>query len=204
MGGGQRLGEAPILGGRTPALRQIRIVLLRVGRASIGSPGTNSTCYDSRVIATLAEVARASDAAVRHARDELVQAVRNASAAGMTQAQIAAEIGRSQPEVSRLLRFHGTTPLARRVRAARPEVLRLVGQAGGEQVRVFGSVARGDDDEDSDVDLLFAMSRPLSLMELGRLEELVSAAVGASVDLVPESSLRPALRTRALAEAVAL
>ncbi len=109
-----------------------------------------------------------------------------------------------QPEVSRLLRFHGTTPLARRLRAARPEVLRLVHDAGGEQVRVFGSVARVDDVEGSDVDLLFVMRRPLSLMELGRLEEEVAAAVGVAVDLVPESSLRPALRVRALAESVPL
>lgn len=152
----------------------------------------------------LAEIARESDAAVRRARNELVEAVREASAAGMSQAQIAEEIGRSQPEVSRLLRFHGTTPLARVLRAARRDVLRLVGEAGGSQVRVFGSVARGEDDEGSDVDLLFVMGRPLSLMELGRLEEQVSAAVGVSVDLVPEGSLRPALRERAMAEAVAL
>ncbi len=69
---------------------------------------------------------------------------------------------------------------------------------------MFGSVARGEDDEGSDVDLLFVMGRPLSLMELGRLEDEVSASVGLPVDLVPESSLRPALRDRALAEAVPL
>ena len=165
---------------------------------------TYSICYDVTVDRTLAEVARESDAAVRHARDELVRAVREASAGGMTQAQIAAEIGRSQPEVSRLLRFHGTTPLARRLRASRAEVLRAVAEAGGRDVRVFGSVARGEDDEGSDVDLLFVMGRPLSLMELGRLEAEVSAAVGVPVDLVPESSLRPALRDRPLAEAVPL
>ena len=154
--------------------------------------------------ASLAEVARESDAAVRHARGELVRAVREAAASGMSQAQIAAEIGRSQPEVSRLLHFHGTTPLARRLRAARAEILRAISEAGGRDVRVFGSVARGEDDEGSDVDLLFVMGRPLSLMELGRLEEQVSAAVRVSVDLVPEGSLRPALREQAMAEAVAL
>ena len=71
-------------------------------------------------------------------------------------------------------------------------------------MRVFGSVARGEDHEGSDVDLLFVMGRPLSLMQLGRLEDEVSASVGVPVDLVPESSLRPALRDRALAEAVPL
>ena len=163
-----------------------------------------SICYDVTMESTLAEVARESDAAMRHAREAIVRAVREAAAAGMTQAQIAAEIGRSQPEVSRLLRFHGTTPLARRLRASRAEVLRAVAEAGGRDVRVFGSVARGEDDEGSDVDLLFVMGRPLSLMELGQLEDEVSAAVGAPVDLVPESSLRPALRDRALVEAVPL
>lgn len=153
---------------------------------------------------TLAQVARESDAAVRTAREALVRAVRAAAADGMTQSQIAEQIGRSQPEVSRLLRFHGTTPLARRLRSARSEVLRLVGDAGGERVRVFGSVARGDDDERSDVDLLFVMRQPLSLMELGRLEDEVSAAVCAPVDLIPETSLRPAFRDRALEEAVPL
>ena len=154
--------------------------------------------------ADLAAVARESDAAVRHARSELVRAVRQAAASGMSQAQIAAEIGRSQPEVSRLLRFHGSTPGARRLRAARAEVLRAVAAAGGRDVRVFGSVARGEDDESSDVDLLFVMGRPLSLMELGRLEEQVSVAVGVPVDLVPEDALRQEIRERALADAVAL
>lgn len=77
-------------------------------------------------------------------------------------------------------------------------------KAGGEQVRVFGSVARGDDGEGSDVDLLFGVRRPLSLMELGRLEDELSAVVGVPVDLVPEGSLRTALRDRALDEAVPL
>ena len=122
----------------------------------------------------------------------------------MTQAEIAREIGRSQPEVSRLLRFHGTSPLARTLRAARAEVLRAIRAAGGDDVRVFGSVATGQDHPGSDVDLLFTMGRPLSLIELGQLEERIAGVVGADVDLVPDSSLRPALRDRVLAEAVPL
>lgn len=153
---------------------------------------------------SLAEVARTSDAAARRAREALVLAVRHAAAEGMTQAQIAAEIGRSQPEVSRLLHFHGTTRLARRLRASRSEIVRLIADAGGSEVRVFGSVARGEDGEVSDVDLLFAMRRPMSLLDLGHLEERIAELVQVSVDLVPESSLRPDARARVLAEAVAL
>ena len=59
----------------------------------------------------------------------------------MTQTEIATAIGRSQPEVSRLLHFHGTSPHARRVRAHASDIRRIVAQAGGSHVRVFGSVA---------------------------------------------------------------
>jgi len=54
-----------------------------------------------------------------------------------------AQIGRSQPEVSRLGRFHGPTPLARPLRARRPEVLRVVPDAGGPQVPVVRRVGPG-------------------------------------------------------------
>ena len=122
----------------------------------------------------------------------------------MTQAQIAAEIGRSQPEVSRLLHFHGNRPLARRLRNHSSEIRRIIASVGGTNVRVFGSVATGRDHDDSDIDLLFTMGTPLSLMQLGALEQSLSDVLGAPVDLVPDSALRPEFRDRALAEAVAL
>lgn len=152
----------------------------------------------------LADVARRTDEATSRARSELVGAVRRAAAAGMTQAQIAQQIGRSQPEVSRLLRFHGTSPLARRLRASASQVRQIVAEAGGSRVRVFGSVANGRDNPDSDIDLVFTMGKPLSLMEIGRLELRLADAVGARVDLVPDSAIRPDIRERVLAEAVAL
>lgn len=164
---------------------------------------TYSNCY-SRIVSTLAEVARESDRAVREARSRLIRAVRQAAAEGMTQQQIGDAIGRSQPEVSRLLRFHGAGPLARRVRSSRREIIALVRAAGGRDVRVFGSVATGEEQPESDVDLLFTMGRPLSLMELVELEHQISALIGVGVDLVPDSALRPELRERVLAEAVAL
>ncbi len=155
-------------------------------------------------MSSLAQVARRSDEAVARARAELVRGVREAAASGMTQAEIAREIGRSQPEVSRLLRFHGTSPRALALRRHRDEVLRLVRQASGRHVRVFGSVATGEDCEGSDIDLLFTMGRPLSLMALVHLEQQISAAVGLPVDLVPESDLRPDLREHVLGEALPL
>jgi uncharacterized protein len=152
----------------------------------------------------LAQVARRSDAAVARARADLVRAVRAAAARGMTQAEIAREIGRSQPEVSRLLRFHETSPRAMALRRHRDEVRRLVRDAGGSNLRVFGSVATGTDRDDSDIDLLFTMGQPLSLLALGRLESRITDLVGVAVDLVPDTALRPELRDRVLAEAVPL
>lgn len=168
--------------------------------------GRHSICYSSSVVgvADLAEVARRSDEAVRDARAELVHAVREAARQGLTQAQIAQLIGRSQPEVSRLLRFHGHGPLALRLRRHAREVRDLIDQAGGSNVRVFGSVATGAERAGSDIDLLFDMGAPMGLMELGTLERRLSVLLGAPVDLIPTAALRPDLRDRVLAEAVTL
>lgn len=153
---------------------------------------------------TLTEVARHVDSVTVEARSELVRAVRRAAAQGMTQSEIARQIGRSQPEVSRLLRFHGTSALSRNLRHNADQIRRLVSEVGGSRVRVFGSVATGTDRPDSDVDLLFVMEKPLSLMQLGRLEQRLADLLGVPVDLVPESALRPDLRERVVSEAVPL
>lgn len=152
----------------------------------------------------LADVARDADRAVVEARARLAFAVREASASGMTQHQIAREIGRSQPEVSRLLRFHGTSRLGRTLRTHRAGVLRIIEASGGRDVRVFGSVADGDDGADSDVDLLFTKGEQLGLMELSRMEVQLRDLLGVDVDLVPDSSIRPGLREKVLARAVPL
>jgi len=153
---------------------------------------------------TLTEIARESDRAVAQARSELVRAVRAAAADGMTQVEIARAIGRSQPEVSRLLHFHGRGERAEALRKVRRAVLELVAEAGGGDVRVFGSVATGTDRAGSDIDLVFTMHRPMGLMALGRLERRISEQIGLPVDLVPESALRPDLAERVRAEAVPL
>ncbi len=153
---------------------------------------------------SLHDVARHTDEVTARARADLVSAVRRAASAGMTQTEIARQIGRSQPEVSRLLRFHGTSPRARVLRANADRVREIVGGAGGNRVRVFGSVATGKDGPASDVDLVFSAGRTLSLMELGRVEGRLAELLGMPVDLVPESALRPNIRERVLAEAVTL
>jgi len=152
----------------------------------------------------LERVARQTDDAVRAARARLVGAVRAAHNSGMTQTEIARRTGRSQPEISRLLRFHGTTPLARRLRSARHEVIETVKAAGGSNVRVFGSVATGREHEGSDIDLLFHMDQPLGLMDLAGLEMELGSVLDTDVDLVPDTNIRPTMRERIISEAVPL
>jgi len=74
-----------------------------------------------------------------------------------------------------------------------------------ENLRVFGSVARGQDRPDSDVDLLADLPPSLGLLGLGRLqEELESVLGGVRIDLVPAPDLKPDVRSRVEHEAVAL
>ena len=149
-------------------------------------------------------VAQETDEAIRQARNQLFAAVREASRNGLSQKEIARLIGRSQPEVSRLLRFHGTTPLARRLRAARRQVIETIKAAGGSNVRVFGSVATGQEHEGSDIDLLCRMDQPLGLMDLAGLEIELGTILHADVDLVPDTNIRPTTRERIISEAVPL
>ncbi|MCL1897953.1 MAG: nucleotidyltransferase domain-containing protein [Micrococcales bacterium] len=152
----------------------------------------------------LTEVANRADKAVASARADLVRAVRQSATNGMTQSQIAAAIGRSQPEVSRLLHFHGASARGRLLRKNASQIRRLVAMAGGSNVRVFGTIATGQDNDDSDIDLLFTMGKPLSLMQLEGLQCQIAEMLGVKVDLVPDNALSPAFGSRILAEAVSL
>jgi predicted nucleotidyltransferase len=96
------------------------------------------------------------------------------------------------------------TDLQRRLSANRDAVVAAAARAGVRNVRVFGSVARGDDTESSDIDLLVEIPRELGLFELGRLETEMTEILGVPVDLVPDRSLRATVRSNALDEAVAL
>jgi len=153
---------------------------------------------------SLGDIARRTDATVAAARAELVAAVREASRRGMTQTQIAKEIGRSQPEVNRLLRFHGTSSLGLRLRERSAEVRETLARAGGTNVRVFGSVSRGEDDEKSDIDLLVDLEVPMSLMQISALENRLAEILEAKVDLVRAAKLRPDLKDEILVSAVPL
>ena len=68
---------------------------------------------------------------------------------------------------------------------------------GASNVKVFGSVARGEDTPESDIDILVDLSPRSSLVTLGRLERELSEVLGVPVDVVPAEGLRPAVRAEA-------
>jgi predicted nucleotidyltransferase len=86
----------------------------------------------------------------------------------------------------------------------REEILRIAARHGARNVRVFGSVARGDDRPDSDVDLLVEMEDDRSLLDLVGLEQDLEDLLSRNVDVLTDASIHPDLRLRIAAEARAL
>jgi predicted nucleotidyltransferase/DNA-binding XRE family transcriptional regulator len=148
-----------------------------------------------------------------------------ATRAGVTQSVISAyEAGRREPALAtlatlvdatgyeltvglrrqprRLRRLSG--PVGRRVRRRRRDLVDAAAAHGVLNLRVFGSVARGQDSPASDVDLLADLPPDLGLVGLGRVEADLEAVVGARVDLVPAAELKPEVRAHIVDELVAL
>lgn len=86
----------------------------------------------------------------------------------------------------------------------RDDINRIAAAHGARNVRLFGSVRRGEASASSDLDLLVDMSEGRNLFDLIALGDELEAALGVEVDVVTEGSLSPYLRDRILAEAVAL
>jgi predicted nucleotidyltransferase len=96
------------------------------------------------------------------------------------------------------------SPLARRLRQRRAAILRAAEHRRAHNVRVFGSVARGDDVPSSDVDLLVDLEEGVGLLGLIGLERELTDLLGVDVDVVPADSLKPRIRQQVEREAVPL
>ena len=107
-----------------------------------------------------------------------------------------------QQQPPRLSRLSG--PVGRQVRRKRRDLVAAAAAYDVTNLRVFGSVARGEDRPDSDVDLLVDLPPHMGLLGLGRVRADLEAVLGAKVDLVPASDLKPAVRARAERDLVAL
>ena len=145
---------------------------------------------------------------------------------GIAQSVISAyESGRREPGVRTLVRLveatgheleldvvpaHGRhlglpdTPLGRRLRRRRKAIIETAANRGAHNVRVFGSVARGEDTAGSDIDLLVDLDKNVSVVGLAGLKRELADLLGTSVDVVPADTLKARIRAEVLAEAVPL
>lgn len=154
--------------------------------------------------------------------------------AGLTQAQVARRAGTSQPAVARyengvsspsvstlqrLLHACGqelvlmTAPaeatdlsgrLGRRLRLQRAQVLQMARQHGARNVRVFGSVARGEEGAESDIDLIVDLDPDRTLLDLVALTRDLTGLLGVKVDVATLDLLKDRVLARASREIVPL
>lgn len=141
-----------------------------------------------------------------------------AERAGITQSVVSAyERGRREPSYRALvdLLWHvgadiriqidvETTPTLAYVRSKKAELEQALGELGAENIRVFGSVVRGDAKPGSDVDLLVHLRDGVSLLDLAGMRVEASDILGVDADVVPDDSLKEYARANILAEAVPL
>ena len=89
-------------------------------------------------------------------------------------------------------------------RSNKEQILHLAANYGVRNVRIFGSVARGDSSASSDIDFLVDLDPDRTLMDLGGLLTGLQEILHVPVDIATERMLRPKVRDRALREAVLL
>jgi len=88
--------------------------------------------------------------------------------------------------------------------ARREEILRIAAEHGARNVRLFGSVVRGEEKTESDVDFLVHLDDDCSLLDHVALIQDLGALLGCKVDVVEDDAVYAGLRDRIVAEAVEL
>ncbi len=83
-------------------------------------------------------------------------------------------------------------------------IMEIARKYGATSIRIFGSVARNEDDEKSDVDFLVELEPGRTLLDLGGMLMELRRLLGREVDVVTVRSLRDRIRDRVLKEAVPL
>jgi len=138
------------------------------------------------------------------ARVRRVMALRAMLADGMTQREIAAALGVSQPAISQQLRSMSLADVdpVTAVTAGGPVIRELAEKRGFFDLAVFGSVARGDSCPGSDIDLLVRPPVGTTIKGLQTLRQVLEQVLGHPVDLVSYGGLKPGIDDDVKREAV--
>ena len=94
--------------------------------------------------------------------------------------------------------------LSQLIQQKRRQVLEIAQGHGARNVRLFGSVARGETTETSDLDLLIDMEMERTLLDVIAIKQDLEELLGSKVDVVTEAAISPYLRDKVLQEAVRL
>ena len=76
------------------------------------------------------------------------------------------------------------------------KLIELCRQSGVVHITLFGSMARGEANQQSDIDLVVKFSQPISLLQFAALERRLSEALGRKVDLLTEAAISPYLQEK--------
>jgi predicted nucleotidyltransferase len=87
------------------------------------------------------------------------------------------------------------------VKQKREEILKIAARHGASNVRIFGSVARGEADDRSDIDILVTFEAGVSLLDHAALMLDLESLLGCKVDVVSEKGLRPRMKETVLQDA---
>ena len=91
--------------------------------------------------------------------------------------------------------------ISKLIQNKREDIIRLSGKHGAKNIRIFGSVARGEERLDSDIDILVELDKDRSLLDLSGLSLDLQQLLGCKVDVLTEKSLHWYIRDRILREA---
>ncbi len=90
------------------------------------------------------------------------------------------------------------------IRERRESIIRIAAKHGATQVRLIGSVARGEARPDSDVDLLVTWSEGTSLLDQAALMLELERLLGRKVDIASDGWVKPSIRESVYRDAIAL